>query len=353
MEKISARQLGVLTIFLSRSLFLLFIFSYLVKEVKNDIFLVIFLGTLLGMIPILIYQHIQNKMTQNIWETLDLIYPKIISKILQGAILLSILIFSSFLLKHITSYIHYSMSPNISIFIVTITFVLLCYILAQKGIETICRSSEIFFFILILFIVITLLGVFPVIEVQEVKPFFLTKAPSIIKNSILYAFFSSSPIALLLNIPSTQIVNQKNYKRHLLQGYLFSNTIIFLFAFLSITILGIHLTEIYRYPFTIILKKVTFFKIIERLESVLSIHWMFDFVLIIGILFLWLKDGCKNIWKTKKEKKLKGIFLFLTMLSGIISLYIPLSFSAILLCLFLLAIMIPFLLLIKQRKGAK
>lgn len=343
MERISAKQLGVLSFFLSRSLFLLFVFSYFIKKVHQDFFLVVFLGTILGTLLLLFYQYLQNNMTKNIWETLEESYPKGIAYLLKVTIFLSIVFLSAFLLRHIISYIHYSIAPNINLFILTITFLFLCYKMAVNGIETICRSSEILLFLLLFFVGITLLGLFPMIDVKELKPFFLTSVPSLLENSILYAFFTVSPLVFLLNIPKPNIQEHKKYKRYLLRGYLSSNLMLFLFAFLSISILGINLTGIYRYPFTVLLKKVTFFKIIERLESVLSIHWIFDFVLLISILFLWLKDGCKNI---KNRTKQKGFFLLSILLSGIISLYLPLSSSFLLFILFYLSILIPFILFI-------
>lgn len=341
-EQITSRQVAILSFFLSRSLFLLFGFSYLFSLSKNDILVVIPLGTLLGTILLLFYLSIQNDLKQqNIFEKIKVLFPKPISLWIQITLFTCLLFLSCFLLFTITTYINYSLVPKISMFIVSTTFLILIYNITMKGIETIVRSSEIFFYIFIILVSISFIGLGKYIELNQIRPFFSNGLFQIIKSIIVYTSLSTGPLFLFTIIPKKNIINPKVYQKRMLQSYLFTSFIIWIFAFLSISILGIELLMIYSYPSTIILKKVTFLKIIERLESILSIHWLFDLVLLLAMIFLVLKEGTKTIFSIYKEKKVSLAMIFISVFVLLGSNYIPHETSYYTIMFFIVTIIIP------------
>ena len=321
---ISSMQVGTMVFFFTRSLFLLFGFSFLFPLTQNDTILVPILGSVFGLLLLglffLIFDYQPN---EGLYQKLRILFPRVISLTLQIILFVFLFFLGSYLLYHITNYLNYSLAHNFSLFVLAATFLLLCFYLAIKGIETMARTSEIFLFLTILFVMISGLGLFSFIQLDYIRPLLISGPFAYLKSAIYYGILSTGPVFLLLFLPKKEIVEQTHLKKRIIIGYLASSFLIFLFLFLSLSILGIDLTLLYRHPETIILKKVTFLKIIERLEAVLSIHWLFDLVLLLSFLLYALKEGGREIIKIKTEKK-KNWFLFIVcifLLFG--SIYIP------------------------------
>ncbi len=348
-HKIALRQVNFLTFFLSRSLFLLFALPYLLEIVQNDLLIVIPLGTILGLIPLGIYFILWKKEPhQNIFEKIDTFFSKPFSLLFRIILWISLLFISCFLVFYITSYINYSLVPQISLMIITITFLGVIYNLATKGIETIARTGEILFFIFILLFVITLIGVIPLIDIDQVRPFFIHSTSRILKASIQYAFFVTTPLFLLFALPQ-DIVVEKKHKKAILKSYLLASLFIWIITFLTISILGNQFALFYQYPTTLLLRKVTFLKIIERLEIILSVHFLFDLFLLMALLFLLLKEGIKNIFGITEKKKMNKALLLASIFILFGSNYIPPIIPYYGAMTIIVTIFIPILLIIRQK----
>ncbi|MEG1495617.1 MAG: GerAB/ArcD/ProY family transporter [Bacilli bacterium] len=350
-EMISARQVSVLSFFLIRSLFLLFGITSLFVMAKNDILIVIPIGTILGLIPLLLYNYINNKLKgDNIYLKIKKIFNKPLGLIINITIIILLLLLGSYLLLTITSYISYSLVPKISLLAISLAFLLLALNISYKGIETIARTSEILLFIFILLFSISLIGLGGFISLNNIRPLLSTNITSIINASLVYAGLSTAPLFLLSVIPKASIVDTNNYTKRKIITYLITSLIIWIFCFLTLSILGDNLTLSYSYPTTLILKKVRFLKIIERLEGILSIHWLFDLILLMSLLLLNLKEGIKVVFNLNKVKDIKksliliGVFLFLG------SNYIKHQMSYYIIMLGILGGIIPLIIGIKLRK---
>ena len=349
MNKISSRQVGLLSFFLGRSLFLLFAFFYLLDQVKNDILIVIPLGTILGLVPLLIYYQIFRKdEDKNFFQKIEVNFSKPISLLYRIILFTCLLFLGCFLTFYIANYINYSLLPQIPLIIITLSFLLLVYYLGTKGIEALARTSEILFYIFILLVILSLLGLISYIDIEQVEPFFINDSGNILKSSITYAFFITIPYFLLLGIPRKNIEDKRKIPKTIFKSYLLTSLVIEITFFITISILGIDLSLFYQYPMTLLLKKVTFLNIIERLESVLSIHYLFDLFLLLSTLFLNLKEGIQSIFYLSEKKKVHRALFLVTIFILFGSSYIPHNISYYIIMSIICCFVLPLFLFFKQ-----
>lgn len=348
-SKITSRQLGILAFFLMKSCFLLFAIPYLFSLAQNDVLIAIPIGTILGLIPLFVYISIQTKTPKgNIFEKIKANFSKPIALLFQIFIFVGLLFLSCFLTYHIVTYINYSLVPKISLLVITITFILLVYQLAMKGIETICRTGEILIYLFFILFAISLLGLGSYIDLKNIYPFLHTAPNSILKASLCYAGFLTGPLFLILLVLKKNMTDTKNYSKCLIKSYFLTSFIIWIFFFITISILGIELTLTYQYPTTIILKKVVFLKIIERLEAVLAIHFLCDLFLLLSTIFITLKEGLKTCFCLQNEKKIKIAMILISIFVLLGSNYIPHQDMYYIIIFIIIAFVIPLILFLKQ-----
>lgn len=105
--------------------------------------------------------------------------------------------------------------------------------------------------------------------------------------------------------------------------------------------LGIDLASYYQYPETAILKKVSYFKFIERVEGILSINWLLDVMMVLSFILFSLNKGINTFVKGKKHTILYILCLIILLLTGI---KFTIALDKLLLPLSLIFILLPLLL---------
>ena len=108
----------------------------------------------------------------------------------------------------------------------------------------------------------------------------------------------------------------KDYSKKMNLCFYFISTFSLLnVMFLTISIFGIDLASIYNYPSFHLLKRVSVLEFIDRVESILSLEWIFAlFVLIImGLLFI--KQAIFKMFNFNKKTNNKIIFVICTLIA--------------------------------------
>ena len=88
--------------------------------------------------------------------------------------------------------------------------------------------------------------------------------------------------------------------------------------FLTISIFGIHLSELYNYPSFHLLKRVSVLDIIDRVESILSLEWFLALFVQIMISLFFIKEALKETFQTK-EKTNNITMIIVCIITAIIS----------------------------------
>jgi len=344
-RKIGIFQSGVFTFFLTRCFLITGIIPLILNLTKESSLISIFIGTIIGLLPlsiICILRKVQKD--KNIFEFIDYLFPKFFSYILKIIILITCLFFSCFLLSNIASYINIHFLKDSSFFIILITITLTIYILSNKKMEAVARSAEILFYLFCFLFILTLLGLIPITSPNFLLPLFQNNYLETFKGSIFYSLSSFLPLFLLTIIPQDKVNNSKNLKKTTYISYILASFSVFILLILIIGALGIDLASYYSYSEIAVLKKVSYFNFIERVEGILSIQWLLDITVSLSILFQTIKLGLSS-YKLPKTK----IFYILSLLTLVfLSNRLSFSLNKLLLVLFITFFLISILTLLQN-----
>lgn len=288
MNKIHAFSYQTILYFLCRSVFFAFLIPLLIKY-KNDMILVSFLGSIIAYIIFSFLINIFHKNKKdNIIKRIDK-YPQIISIVINIFIGLIILYFTFILITKICNFIRIEYLENTSIVLIYILLVGTTLYISHKDLETISKSSTILFFISIFLFIIKCILLLRHINFSYIMPLFTNSFFDILKGSFMYAIIIVIPTFLLFLISEDEIYPKKNIQLKIKKMYAFILLISIIHTFLILTVLGPNLSSIYIYPEFHLLTNVKVLGFLEKIEAIVSIIWITDFIITISICFIYVK----------------------------------------------------------------
>ncbi len=270
---------GILSYFLSRSLFLGGGISTLFLYSSKDAYISIVLGTLLGIAIIYIISKISTNINTPLHEYikktsfLNILIRIIFIIYLLFLILLTLIILATFLYSYFLPF-----TPSV---ISCLPFVFLATFLNTKNINKIIYVAQILFVLSLVLIITKTLLLTNEFDFSNLLPVFSTKPQNIIKTAIIFSVLSTSPF---LSTIDEKITFKQNIKY-----YLISMLTIFIVV-LSITIVLGEMVNIYSYPEYSVLRKISLFNFIENIENFISAGWFFDIFICLSISSLKFKQ---------------------------------------------------------------
>lgn len=310
MNKITNKEICIFLFILINSFFM-FIG---INRINN--FIVIILSILIGYFFINYYIHLLNKK--------KIKNNKLI--LLTCIPILSIMII--YLIDKTNSFISYNILQNVSIPIITISFLILIFYILKKDIDVIIKVCELFIY---LFIFIFILEIITIIKYIDISNLVIQDMNLIglIKDISIYIIVTISPCFYLF------FIDNKFKQKPIKKTYIISNIFIFINLLICILILGNDLINIYTYPEMAILKKVSFLSIIDRMESLFSINFLFSGIIFLAINFYTLNICIIRLFNIKKKELL---YIITIILIFILENFITINFTIYLTCLILLMI---------------
>lgn len=315
-NKITVLQYSTITFFLLNSFLMNVGYHKITTNSYNDSILDILLGGVAILLFGFFIFHFQKKKKQNILDTIQKHFPKIIKIIILITLFFFIGFTSIYALSILTSFIHYYILKEVDSIIILMTLAITTIYIVSKGITTIGKISEIFFYIYLLIFIISSIGLIQYIDLSNLKPLFITDFQSHLTSSEIYFFSSITPLLLLTIIPTHQVeLEQKNKKLPCLL-ILLSIILVFIQLILIISVLGIHLTNVYQTPDMIVYKKISFLNVLERIEVVLAFNNILNslFFIIMGVYFI--KEIIYHFVPKKKEHILYTLIGILLIILG-------------------------------------
>lgn len=237
---------------LARPLFLGFGIYKIINDVGSYFWISIILGIILG----LLINSLLKKLA-------DITFLKIIISIV-------LLIYGSYSLTNAISTLYLNQTPKI---VILIALLLIIIYSRSKKKETIFKVANILFIINIALFLVTVLSLFPLINTQNfsfINDFSISK---ILISSVYFALLSTLPYIALPDFKE-----RYNYKI-----YLLSSLYTFILFILIIGILGVPVASIYKYPEYIIFKKISILNIIENIQNLLFMSWIFESFTLLGV----------------------------------------------------------------------
>ncbi len=299
MKKITSLEYNTLLWFLTRATFIEITAEILLHTAHQDSWISILIAIIIGLLPISLYSYLKNKYPD---KNIIQINKKILGKfgtILNLILIASTLIFaicSFWIIVHFIDSQYLYRTPTI---IIIITLILPVIYTITKNFHTFSKVSLIMFYISLFFIVIILSGLVGNININNIKPILNNNPSNILYGTFCFIGFNIVPLFLLNIIPKNNIINYSPKKSFIF--YLISGLSLLNVVFLTISIFGIHLSELYNYPSFHLLKRVSVLDIIDRVESILSLEWFLALFVQIIISLFFIKKALEETFQIKEK----------------------------------------------------
>lgn len=294
--------------------------TILVHTVFQNTWLVALMSLVIGILPaLLIYKVLDYSPEIDIFDKSKQLFGKIGGQIVN--VLLIIIIFIVFLINiwSITNFSNTKYLTQTPPLFIAFLFLVPAIYASFKGIETIARTIQmLFFFSLFCHFIITT-SLISYVNVDNLKPILTigwqTVADGIIKN-VSYVLV---PFITFLVIPKKDIVVSKNVKKCFILGYIVAAWIMAHVFFMNMSIVGIELASLYRFPEYYVLKKVSLGAAFDNIENFLSVHWIFNIFSSMMMCMYFMSQYFINQFRIRKVQ-----YRYLLMgVIGLIGIYIP------------------------------
>ena len=327
-----------------------------IKYASVDSYIGIFIGSIIGIIPLLIFIYIFNyKEELNIKDKINNTFKKTLGTIINYLLVILFLLVSSTIIFNLSNFIVSQYLSETKIIYIMIILGITIFFTLNKGIEIISRISSIFIIIFIFLFIIAIFSIKKEIHLDNLKPVLEYGIIPPIKAGLINSLITTIPCFSLLTISKQSITNKSKIIKYIIIGYIISSIILFLISLLSNSILGAYLIKIYQYPAYISLKKASLFKFIDRIENFFSLAWILSSFMAITSCLNYIKETINN-----KNKSIINIILIIISIyisyklfknNTIFDSYIISYYPYILLSILIIFILIFIIILI--RKGIK
>ena len=279
----------------------------------------ILLGSIIGIIPLIIYLKIMNSYPDlNIFEKIDLKFKKFggfISFILVIGVAFFTITNYNNLIDFISSQ-YLSKTPQL---VIAIAFLPAIVYILSKGTVVIGRTIFILLIVSAFLLFLTIIGLVWQVKIENILPILENGLINPLICSLIYVAYNITPLFLLTIIPKNEILDKEKFNKRVIITYIIGNIVVFCIFFLTLSILGTNLVNLYQYPEYDVLKKVSLIGFIERTESTISLRWIFYVftITVMGILFI--IKYISHYFKIKNErtdKKIIGLISLIVVLSS-------------------------------------
>lgn len=328
-RKISIRQLSIIFLVLIASPIIRVIPKLTAEDAKQASWVT----PIISVIPFLILLYILNElMTKSKEVSLDDVYIKILGKHI-GKTVLFIYIIWIFLVTSL--YVRYFADRfTISIYIFApiqffmITLLLFVYVVCRNRLEYFARLVEVFFIVLAIFFLGSIIIAIPNIKISNIFPVTTYDVLPVLKSS--FSLISLWGYITYLFFLSDKVSNTADFKK-----YFGKITIVLVIGSIIVTLItvgifGAQLTKDLVLPFFTFFKNIQILDVIERVEAILISLWLVtDFVIVATFIFINARLIRKTFNLTSSKEMVTPIIFIVFILSQYLSenIFEILSFS--------------------------
>ena len=300
MKKITNLELGSIIYFLTNAFFIGIGFNSLIVNLKQNAYIGVLIGGILGIIPLLFYIYYFNyKPKLNINEKNICLFGNFIGKIVNSIILLFTLFLIIVLFSNLVTFVQNDYLSKTPLILIIIAFIIPIYYSVSTGLKSILRTSLILFFFIIVLSLFTDLSLSVQIDINNFKPLLFQN--SYVYGFISYVSYNVIPLYLINIIPKSEIVNNNKTNKYIIIFYIISFLSILINLIDVIGIFGINLSLLYKYPEFQILKKVSLIGLSSRIDSILFSKWIFSMIITIIIGMYYIVETSKSILREKND----------------------------------------------------
>lgn len=313
-DKINSIEFTAMYIILSITSFLGIGVYCVTKSAGINAYLSIVINFFVGFLLLFVFFKIWNyEPNLNILEKNKKLFGNIIGSILNFLFVLIIISYGISGLYNCLSFINSQMLPETPLLFIGIIFGLIGIFANNKGIETISRASVIIVGINLVLYSIAALNVGFNFKLDNILPFLNNGIKPVLKGSFYVFLQQMIPIFTLLIIPKNKIINNSKSTKSIILGYSLSMILILFLLLITIGSLGAELLKFYTYPEYMVLKSIEIFNFIDRIENVITIQWIFGYLMSFTLIIYYIKEYIKK--GSKNTILLSIISIFLVILT--------------------------------------
>lgn len=313
-DKISNIQFACLIVFPVLAFFLGIGTHNTIKIAEVDSYISVFLAYLIGFIPLLLFMLIFNyKKELDLKDKVKYLFGSTLGTIINWLIYILIFIIGATLFISISNFAISQFLAETPVLALMLLLSLVLIYNVSLGIENISRVSIIFLAIICLLTIVSTAGVIPHFEMSNIKPILENGIISPLKGGLVLTLTNVVPIFVLLVVPKDKIQDNQKTNKYLVAFY----TLAFVFAFLAMLLtigsLGIYLCNVYQYPEYTVLKKISLFNSIDRVENFVYIKWILSSVSCLSLIIYYLNASIKKDSKKLFPTIVIALMIFFTL----------------------------------------
>lgn len=319
-NKVSNIQIGMFLFLILSGIYLSVSDVILLRKSGNEVLISMLVGTLIGLIPVLMYLKINSCLPKlNIFEKNKQLFGKIFGNIINILLILMYMVFLAMSLRAVVIFVTSKYLQNTNYFLVGALVLITSLIICYKGLSTIARVSQMSFIAVIILVVIIELFLIKYVEIGNILPIFTgyNFIKDILDGAIYHASTCSMLTMLLLTIKKDKINKPEKYNRTIIIFYLIGSLSLTLVMFFVVSCFGYEMATLFRYPEYILLKKIGLANSELHLENLLAFRWIFYMVALSNISLYGIINGIKSFnLKTKLTNVIIIILATLSLIGG-------------------------------------
>ncbi len=286
----------------------------IIKTAQVDAYLSTIFACLFGIIVLLLFFYIFNyKPNLNIIEKNKYLFGKVLGTALNYLINILVLLIGVALIYNIGNFAISQFLSETPLLIFMILFSLVLIYNVHLGIKNISRVGIIFFSIVCFLTIISTLGVIPTIDFSNLNPFLEHGLTKPIQGGFTLTLINVIPIFTLLIVEKEQISDHHKITKKAFFFYAIAFLFTFLAIFLTLSSLGIHLSEIYQYPEYTVLKKISIFHFVDRIENFIYIKWVLNSFMCLSLIIYYISHSVQKQCKLRVPIIVSVIIIYLAL----------------------------------------
>lgn len=294
-EKLTPLQFSCLISFPLLALFSGIGTHNIIKTAEVDSYISIIISYLLGLFPLLLFILIFNyKKELDIKEKINYLFGNYLGTIINYIINILVLIIGIILIYNISNFAISQFLAETPLLVFMILLGLILIYNVSLGIENISRVAIIFLAFICLLTIISTTGVLKDFEISNIKPVLENGFMNSIKGSLSLTLTNIIPIFTLLIIPKNKIKEDKKLNIYLFIFYTLAFIFMFIAIFLTLGSLGIYLCDLYQYPEYTVLKKISLFGFLDRIENFIYIKWILSSIICLTLVIYYIQRSIKK-----------------------------------------------------------
>lgn len=249
-------------------------------------------------------------------DMLKQVFGKWIGSIISYVFVLFCLLSASQVLWYVGNFINIQAMPETPGYFINMVFLAAVVIAILYGLEVIARSYEIFIYLISLLFIVSMILVLPNAKIDNLLPVFEKGFTPILKGAFFLSTYLVFPTVLLLMVFPAHANNTIKARRSFVKGYLWGGFLVFISIFVSILVLGSHITASSQFPVYLLAKEISLGVIFTRLEFIVAGVWI---VTLLSKEILYFYAGIKGLSQLLGLKDHKKIILPLGLIILVIS----------------------------------